>query len=99
VEIVLALGIVIGATAGILNIGRFAERSPFSVSSLPYINNQLKYQALLLGLAALVLVTVYFINPANFLTFLALGSVAAPATGVSWLGISEGESWFNLALA
>ena len=43
-EVMLALFIVLGATIVILNLGRFAERAPFSVSGLEYINTQLKYQ-------------------------------------------------------
>ena len=95
-EIVLALVIVIGATAVVLNLSRFAERSPFSVSGLEYINTQSKYQALLLGVAMLVLFAIYFVNPSNFSAFLAPGNIAAPAKGVSWLGVSEGGSWLSL---
>ncbi len=95
-EIVLALVIVIGATAVILNLSRFAAKSPFSVSGLEYINTQSKYQALLLGVAMLVLFAIYFVNEANFSAVLAPGNIAAPAKGVSWLGISEGESWLSL---
>jgi uncharacterized protein len=95
-EIVLALVIVIGATAVILNLSRFAQKSPFSISGLEYINTQSKYQVLLLGVAVLVLFVLYFVNEANFLAFLTLGNIAAPAKGVSWLGISDGESWLSL---
>lgn len=92
-EIVIAFVIVIAATAAILNLGRFAARSPFSVSDLEYINTQSKYQALLLGVAALVLVAIYFVNAANFSAFLAPGNIAAPAKGVAWLGISDNQTW------
>ncbi|MDH4191453.1 MAG: CPBP family intramembrane metalloprotease [Betaproteobacteria bacterium] len=95
-EVMITLVIVIGATAAILNLSRFSQKSPFSVSGLEYINTQSKYQALLLGVATLVLFAVYFVNEANFSVFLAPGSIAAPAKGVSWLGISEGESWLSL---
>jgi membrane protease YdiL (CAAX protease family) len=95
-EILLTLIIVAGATAIILNLSRFAERSPFSVSGLEYINTQSKYQTLLLGVAILVLFAIYLVNGANFSTFLASGNIAAPAKGVSWLGISDGESWLSL---
>jgi len=98
-EIMIALIIVIGATAVILNLSRFAQKSPFSVSGLEYINTQSKYQALLLGVAMLVLFAIYFANGANFATFLAPGNIAAPAKGVSWLGISEGESWRSLGVS
>lgn len=95
-EFMFTLIIVISATAVILNLNRLAEKSPFSFSGLDYINTQSKYQALLLGVALAVLLAIYFVNDANFSVFLATGNIAAPAKGVSWLGISEGESWLNL---
>lgn len=95
-ELILALVIVGVATAIILNLGRFAERSPFSASNLEYINAQAKYQVLLFGVAILVLLAIYVVNGANFLLFLGPGNIAAPAKGVSWLGITEGESWLSL---
>jgi hypothetical protein len=36
------------------------------------------------------------INEAKFTAFLAPGNIAAPAKGVSWLGIADGESWLGL---
>ncbi len=95
-DVMFALVIVIGATVAILNLSRFAQKIPFSVSGLDYINTQSKYQALLLVVAMLVLPAIYFVNEANFAAFLAPGNIAAPANGVSWLGISAGESWRSL---
>lgn len=92
-EIIIALLIVAGATAVILNLVRFAAKSPFSVSDLEYVNTQAKYQALLLAVAALVLVVIYFVNATNFLAFLTLGNIAAPAKGVAWLGIPDNQTW------
>src|SRR4030067_1144810 len=94
-EVILALVIVIGATAVILNLSRFAERSPFSVSGLEYINTQSKYQALLLSVAMLVLLATYFVNGAHLGTFLAPGNIAAPAKGGSWLGLAERGAWLR----
>jgi membrane protease YdiL (CAAX protease family) len=95
-EIVVALLIVGAATAIILNLGRFAERSHFHFSDLQYINTQAKYQALLFVVAIVVLLVLYVVNRANFLIFLGPGNITAPAKGVSWMGISEGESWLSL---
>jgi hypothetical protein len=95
-EVVITMVIVIAATAVILNLGRFAKRSPFSVSGLEYINTQSKYQVLLLGVAALVLFVLYLVNKANFWAFLTPGKIAAPTKGVSWMGIADGESWLSL---
>lgn len=98
-EVATALFIVVSATAVVPNISRFADRAPFPVSSLGYINTQSKYQALLLGVALLVLFALYFVNAANFSAFLAPGNIRAPANGVSWLGISKGESWLGLGVS
>lgn len=95
-EVIIALVIVIGATAVILSLSQFAQRSPLSICGLEYINTQSKYQTLLLGVAMLVLLALYFVNEANFSAFLAPGNIAAPAKGVTWLGIAEGESWRSL---
>ena len=92
-EVLLALLVVIGATAAILYLGRVARKSPFAFSELQYINWQSKYQLSLLGVATLVLVVIYFINSVNFAAFLAFGSIGAPAEKVSWLPIPAGTSW------
>jgi len=98
-EVIFALMIVGGATAVILNLGRFAESAPFSVSDLGYINTQLKFQVLLLGVAVLVLLALYFVNATNLSTFFAPGNIAAPAQAVAWLGLAAGESWLSLGIS
>ncbi|SCC92885.1 putative Protease [Thiomonas sp. X19] len=95
-EVTLASVIVLGATAVILNLGRFANKSPYSVSVLEYINTQSKYQALLLSVAGVVLFCLYSVNAANLWSFLTPGKIAAPAKGVPWLGISDNQSWASV---
>jgi len=95
-ELMVALTIVVAATAVILNLRRVAAKSPFSVSRLGYIDSQAAYQVLLLCVAALVLLALHFVNAANLSDLLAPGDISAPAAGVFWLGISNGESWLRL---
>ena len=95
-EVVVSLVIVMGATAAIFNLSKIAERSPYLVSRLEYINNQSKYQVLLFCVAMFVLLVLLFYNGANLSSFFTPGNIAAPAVGVSWLGITEGESWSNI---
>ncbi len=95
-ELVTSLGIVAIATVVILNLGRVAGKSPFSMSDLQYVNIQLKFQALLFCVAVVVLIILLLVNDKNLANFLALGNVAAVADGVSWLGIDEGTSWLWL---
>ncbi len=94
--VLIALTVVIAATAAMLHLGRVAEKSPFAFSELQYINWQSKYQAWLLGVAASILAVIYLLNSANFAAFLAPGDVAAPAEKVSWLPIPAGTSWLIL---
>ena len=98
-EILLALLIVLGATVGILNLGYFTRRLPFSVSKLEHINVQSRHQVLLAGIAILVLIALCLVNGPNLSVFFAPGNVSTPATGVSWLGIPEGTSWLKLGIS
>ncbi len=65
----------------ILNLGRFAAESLFAVSNLEYVNTQSKYQALLLGVAVLVLFATNVANGVNFAAFLGI-FVSAPMAGL-----------------
>ncbi len=97
-DVLFALIIVSGATAAMLYLGRAAEKSPFAISELQYINWQSKYQVGLLGVAASVLAVIYLRNSANFAAFLALGNIQAPVERVSWLPIVTGTSWLILGI-
>jgi len=92
-EIILAFVIVAGATAIILNLGKVASKSPYAASSLEYINTQLKFQALLLCVAGVVLFCLYLVNAANFWSYIAPGNIAAPSRAVPWLLIADNQSW------
>jgi len=95
-EVIVSLTIVIVATFAIFNIGVFSTKIELSLSSLEYINSQLKYQIILLAIAFVVLSIIYFVNSESLITFLSIGNITAPASKVTWLGISEGTSWLAL---
>ena len=88
--------LVFGATSIVLNLDRWAQKTPYSLSRLPYINVQAKYQTLLLAVALTMLVMLYLFNPSNFTRFFALGNPSAPAAAVALFGIAEGESWLTV---
>ncbi|NTU52875.1 MAG: CPBP family intramembrane metalloprotease [Chlorobiaceae bacterium] len=96
VEVVMVSGFVSVAAAALLWLGRYAPTVPFRVSRLGFINSQSKYQLLLLVLSLAVLVALFLLNAAQFRAYMRPGDLAAPAHGVSWLGIAEGESWLEL---
>lgn len=90
--------IVIGATAAILRLPRLASRHPIALSRLAFVNTQLAYQVGLLGIAAVILLALLLVSPANLRAFLSVGDPGAPAAGVAWLGIGRGESWLSIGL-
>ena len=92
-QLIFTVLLVFGATVTVLNLYRSAQKTPYSLSRLPYINVQAKYQTLLLAVALAMLVLLYLINPSNFARFLALGNSSAPA---ALFGIAEGESWLTI---
>ncbi len=94
--VIFTLVILIGATAVILNLGWMAEKLSLSIAALEYINYQLKYQGLLFGVAMVILFAIGLMNKRNFSSYAALGSIAAPAKEVTWLGIQNGVSWLVL---
>ena len=95
-QLIFTVLLVFGATVTVLNLYRSAQKTPYSLSRLPYINVQAKYQTLLLAVALAMLVLLYLINPSNFTRFLALGNSSAPAAAVALFGIAEGESWLTI---
>lgn len=66
---------------------------PSSLVNNAFVDGKLKYQLLTLGLALLVLLVTYLLNPASFWRFFRLGRLNAPAQPIKWLGIEEGQTW------
>jgi uncharacterized protein len=61
-----------------------------------YIKKQFKYQKRLLLVALLVLAILQIFVPEKLSQFFSLGNLTAPANGVDWMGIAQGERWFPL---
>ncbi len=81
------------ATVAMLRLSARATRSPLRVSTLPYVNSQVRYQLWLAGIAVLTCLVVGTMHPQNLRIFVSVGDVHAPANGVPVFGIRPGESW------
>ena len=95
-QLIFTVLLVIGATTIVLNLNRWAQNKPYSLSQLPFIKVQAKYQSLLLAVTLTVLAVLHFFNSSNFARFFALGNLSAPAAAVALFGIAEGESWLTV---
>ncbi len=64
----------------------------------PYIDGELKYQLITLGIAGLVLLATYLAAPANFRRFFGLGQIDAPVEPVRAIGLNPGpnETWLQV---
>lgn len=92
-QLIFAALLVCGATAIVLNLNRWAQKKPYSLSRLHFVSVQAKYQTLLTAVALAVMTLLYLIYPSNFAEFFRLGNPTAPATAVALFGIADGESW------
>ena len=63
-----------------------------------YIDGELKYQLITLGVAGLVLLATYLARPASFRRFFGFGQIDAPVTPVKAIGLNPGpdETWLHV---
>ena len=87
--------VAVGAGA-LLWIGR-CFRHTVAWNANPYIARNLRYQplALIIAIAAVMATEVLVPEHANYF---AVGDWSAPATGLGWLGVADGDSWMTVGL-
>jgi uncharacterized protein len=93
----LALLLVALAAAGIFALRPLPARIKTVLHPNPTVDYQLKFQALQLVLAAVVLVLAALLNPQNFARFFRLGDVHAHIGKIAWLGVTGSETWLEIA--
>lgn len=95
-KIFAVIAIVSVAAIAMVSSSRLLQKVDIRISEQPFINMQAKYQIVLLGIAIIVLLASYLINPTGFKTFFHPGDIKAPAAAVRWLGIKQHESWMSV---
>jgi len=95
-EWVFSLSLALGATITLLRFGQFKGPVRYRVSQLSYVNQQSRYQVLIMSIALLIIVLLYLFYPQNFMSFFAVGQLDAKASAVPWFGIRAEESWLAL---
>ena len=96
---VIVIGLVIVASLSLLYFKDNAAqliKTPILAES--YIDGELKYQLITLGVAGLVLLATYLAGPTSFRRFFGLGQIDAPVTPVKAIGLNPGpnETWLQV---
>lgn len=86
-------------TAGILTLSGKVSEIGITVSENTFINFQLNYQLLLLGLALLSMVCSYLLNPESFKSVLSFGNISAIGEELKIFGIKKGDSWLKTGIS
>ena len=86
-------------TAALLYAGSLSKKLNFSVSTNTYINGQFNYQVLALVIAAVSVLSSYYLNKENFTHFFSFGNLSAPATELKAFGIKQGDTWLKTGLS
>jgi membrane protease YdiL (CAAX protease family) len=95
---VLVIPLVIVASLSLLYFkANAAQLFQVPVLSQPYIDGELKYQLITLGVAGLVPLATYIAGRASFRRFFRLGQIDAPVTPVKAIGLKPGpdDTWLQ----
>lgn len=91
--------IIIAATLSLL----FFKAESASIITKPllankYLDGELKYQMITLGMASIVLLFTFLLGPVHFRKFFALGKINAPVEPVKLIGLTPkpGEGWLQI---
>lgn len=98
-KILAPIALAIVFTSGILFLSGFAYKIGISISQNSYINFQINYQIMLLGIALVSMVSSYVLNPESFKAILSIGHLSAAGQELKILGIKPGDSWLKTGVS
>ncbi|MFT5823492.1 MAG: membrane protease YdiL (CAAX protease family) [Crocinitomix sp.] len=76
-----------------------ANKIGITISGNSYINFQINYQLLLLGVALISMLSSYILNPESFKSILSVGNISAIGEELKIFGIKKGDSWLKTGLS
>lgn len=98
-KIITPIALSIVFTMGILLLAGQASKIGISISQNSYLNFQINYQLLLIGIACVSLTASYFLNPASVQSMLSFGNMAAAVEELKVFGIQQGDSWLKTGIS
>lgn len=86
-------------TIAIFLAGGYSKKLGWTITGNLYLNEQFRYQTLLLIVTSLSLITTYLLNKSHFVNYFSIGQIAAPGQELKWLGIKQGDTWTKTGLS
>jgi len=99
IKISIPILLVVTFTIGILLLSEQTNRTGIEVSKNSYINFQINYQLLLLGIAFISMISSYILNPESFKSILSIGNLSAIGEELKIFGIKKGDSWLKTGVS
>lgn len=98
-KIVYPILLVVALTLGIFLISGLTDKVGISISDNSFINFQINYQLLLLGITLISIVGSYLLNPESFKSILSIGNISAVGEELKLFGIKKGDSWLKTGIS
>ena len=70
-----------------------------TITDNSYLNFQLNYQLLLLGIAFVSMICSYLLNPESFKSILSIGNISTSGEELKIFGIKKGDSWLKTGIS
>jgi len=99
IKVIAPILLVIIFTIGILSLSGQSSKIGFTISNNSFINSQINYQLLLLGIALVSMISSYILNPESFKSILSIGNISAVGEELKIFGIKKGDSWLKTGLS
>jgi uncharacterized protein len=94
VTAVVVSAVVLASAVALILLGRRLSARVASAPN-PAVALNVRYQPIALGVAVLAVLAVRALAPGHA-DFLAVGDWSAPAQGLGWLGVADGDSWVSV---
>lgn len=99
IKISLPILLVVVYTIGILLLSQQTPKIGIIISENSYLNFQINYQILLLGITIVSMISSYILNPESFKSILSIGNLSAVGEELKIFGIKKGDNWIKTGVS
>ena len=98
-KVIAPMVLVLLCTAAILFLSSHSSKIGITAGNNTYINFQINYQLMLLGVALTSMAFSYYLNPESFTNLFSLGNISAVGEELKVFGIAKGDSWLKTGVS